>query len=592
MSRRAPCRCPGWALVLAMVAPAPGRVVRAQARPATENVGRQNSVPANPDTVVAGQVVSAADGHPIPNATLTLSLQPQRNRRREDPPVNPGQTATTDAEGRYRFPPQSPGRYHLRASAPGYLGALYLEHAGFSSAVVTGAGVPTDSLRFALVPEASLHGRVIDDTGEPVRAMLMLFRDTAGDEVPALPAGGDAAAPPMRRAGGAQADDDGVFQFTGLRPGRYYLAATATPWYAVHVRPQQDEEHLPYRTSVDPALDVAYPLTFYPHSTSEDGAVPITLKPGQRATANLRMEAEHSVSLTVQLPGDGTREGGAPPFPNLVRSVFGLEQPVASQGFSRDGQTITVLGIAPGQYRMRSYGRQPLAGQGGETTVDLSGGSATVAMPRATSATPSEVVLEVQSAGDALPAGLEVELQRASGFRGAAPLAAPVQQGAAKFSGIDAGTYRLRLQQGEGSTWNVSRLMVGGKVVPSRQLRVGEGTLRAAVLLSSYAPELDGVVHALDGKAHPGSLVLLVPAGKDSGEDLYRRDQSDLDGGFQFLNVLPGNYLLVAIDNGWQLNWRNPAALMPYLQHATPVVVPPSGPRTIALHEAATAQAR
>jgi hypothetical protein len=31
--------------------------------------------------------------------------------------------------------------------------------------------------------------------------------------------------------------------------------------------------------------------------------------------------------------------------------------------------------------------------------------------------------------------------------------------------------------------------------------------------------------------------------------------------------VLPGKYVVVAIENGWDLDWQNPAVLKPFLEH-------------------------
>ena len=131
---------------------------------------------------IAGRVVSSVDGHPLHNARVTLAPQ-LRTGRRAGPQAAPPLTALTDAEGRYRMAAPTAGRYTLRATAPGYLNSLYLQHEDFSSAVVTGTALPTDDLGFALVPEASLHGRILDDTGEPVRATVMLYRD-ASDSLP------------------------------------------------------------------------------------------------------------------------------------------------------------------------------------------------------------------------------------------------------------------------------------------------------------------------------------------------------------------------------------------------------------------------
>ena len=43
--------------------------------------------------------------------------------------------------------------------------------------------------------------------------------------------------------------------------------------------------------------------------------------------------------------------------------------------------------------------------------------------------------------------------------------------------------------------------------------------------------------------------------------DLFRRDQSDLDGTFTLQGIVPGRYTVLAIEGGWELDWseREPA---------------------------------
>jgi hypothetical protein len=41
--------------------------------------------------------------------------------------------------------------------------------------------------------------------------------------------------------------------------------------------------------------------------------------------------------------------------------------------------------------------------------------------------------------------------------------------------------------------------------------------------------------------------------------------------------VLPGTYTLIALENGWDLDWASPAALQPYLKNSTPVEVTGEG---------------
>jgi hypothetical protein len=47
-------------------------------------------------------------------------------------------------------------------------------------------------------------------------------------------------------------------------------------------------------------------------------------------------------------------------------------------------------------------------------------------------------------------------------------------------------------------------------------------------------------------------------------DDALRIDQSDSDGTFSLRNILPGKYWLMAIQDGWDLEWANPVVLQPF----------------------------
>jgi hypothetical protein len=68
-------------------------------------------------------------------------------------------------------------------------------------------------------------------------------------------------------------------------------------------------------------------------------------------------------------------------------------------------------------------------------------------------------------------------------------------------------------------------------------------------------------------------MVVLVPQDPEHNRDLFRRDQTDSDGSFNLVNILPGKYAVVAIENGWDLEWSNPGVLQKYLAASEPVQV-------------------
>ena len=60
-------------------------------------------------------------------------------------------------------------------------------------------------------------------------------------------------------------------------------------------------------------------------------------------------------------------------------------------------------------------------------------------------------------------------------------------------------------------------------------------------------------------------MVLLLPQDIQHSPGLIRRDQSDSDGTFTLTNIVPGQYTLVAIDGGDELEYSNASVIQPYL---------------------------
>ncbi len=58
---------------------------------------------------------------------------------------------------------------------------------------------------------------------------------------------------------------------------------------------------------------------------------------------------------------------------------------------------------------------------------------------------------------------------------------------------------------------------------------------------------------------------------------LFRRDQSDSDGTFTLRAVLPGDYRVVAVAEGWDLEWTNAAVLKSYLARGIKIRVEGGG---------------
>jgi hypothetical protein len=89
--------------------------------------------------------------------------------------------------------------------------------------------------------------------------------------------------------------------------------------------------------------------------------------------------------------------------------------------------------------------------------------------------------------------------------------------------------------------------------------------LRMDVMLADVLTRVTGLA-VKDGKGFPGAMVVLVPRNPAALSALVRRDQSDTDGTFNLRDVAPGQYTVIAIEDGWSLDWANPEVLGRYMK--------------------------
>jgi hypothetical protein len=83
-----------------------------------------------------------------------------------------------------------------------------------------------------------------------------------------------------------------------------------------------------------------------------------------------------------------------------------------------------------------------------------------------------------------------------------------------------------------------------------------------------------------------------TPKDPEANGELFRRDQSDLDGTFGLGTVIPGDYTIVAIENGWDLNWSQPGVIAHYVEHGKKITVPAGAQEPVHLTEPVEVQPR
>jgi hypothetical protein len=158
--------------------------------------------------------------------------------------------------------------------------------------------------------------------------------------------------------------------------------------------------------------------------------------------------------------------------------------------------------------------------------------------------------------------------------------------GSFSMPNIPPGEYEVALRNSSGL--EVTELRTNGAGVGGATLTVGSAPIDLGVVASPAAGPVSGFVER-DGKPSRGIFVLLVPADPHAPRAAWRTNQSDSDGSFVFAHVIPGEYSVIAIEQGWNIDWRRPEVIAPYLARAESLTVQP-GSRRVDLKDPVQAQ--
>ena len=522
---------------------------------------------------IAGTVVSRLDGHPLARARITV-------RDTKDP--QKFESLVTAEDGRFEFTGVPEGKYDLHGAKRGFIQASYDQHEQFSTAIVTGAGLDTESLVLRLAPTAIISGKVLDESGDPLRnATVTLYYDDHSSGVDQI-----------REYHGAQTDDQGSYEIPGVMPGTYFLSASARPWYAVHPNANPSDSPVNSRlagtanadtSSFDRALDVAYPVTYYSDVTDADSATPIPIGGGERLQIEVHLNPVPSLRLFFRVPENGAKQGISPR----------IEQPAfdGSTFLPNDGirmlspGLVEITGVPAGRYNVRLSGpgvAQQMKG------VDLTKNGEEIDTSKAEAL--SRVKVSVQVPGEATtPPQLVVGLRSGSrAFVGAQPFNA---KGDAELAQIPAGRYDV-LVWGASKPYSIAHISAEGAEVSGHSLTVAAGsTPSVSLTVVGGSLNVEGKAQRA-GKPFAGAMVVLVPKNPDGNRGLFRRDQSDLDGTFNLQNVVPGSYTVLAIENGWDLDWSQPGVIAAYANHGRTIEVGNHFGRAVKLPDAVEVQSK
>ena len=512
---------------------------------------------------IAGIVVSKTDGHSLARVRITLrdAKAPQKF-----------ESLVTSEGGKFEFNGVPAGKYDLHGAKRGFISASYDQHEQFSTAIVTGAGLETESLVLRLAPTAIISGKILDEAGDPVRhATVTLYRDDHSSGVDQI-----------TQFRGAQTDDQGAFEMASLLPGTYFLSANAKPWYATHPMSEHynlGTEQAPTqnldRLGLDRSLDVAYPVTYYPDVTDADSATPIPIRGGDRLQVEIHLNPVPALRLLFRVPN---RDKHIFVFPQLEQPAFDGSTFIQNDGTRPVSPgLVEITGVPAGHYNIRLNGPGMAAIQMNGVDLNKDGDE----IDTSTGEALSTVKVSVQANGEtALPPRLFVGLR--SAHRSMVGGQQVNDKGEAEFQQVPAGRYEPLLF-GSSTPYSVLHISAEGAEVTGHTITVTPGS-SPSVSLTVVGGSLSVEGTAKHGdKPFAGAMVVLVPKNPENNRDLFRRDQSDLDGTFSLGNVVPGSYTVLAIENGWDLDWSQPAVIAAYLKHGRPIQIgnPPGRPTNL-----------
>ena len=551
---------------------------------------------------IGGIIVDSLTGQPLSLAEVTLSPVTA---------LDDLQTFLTAPDGRFLFTNLTPGKYRLMAGRRGYSVQGFNQHEAYMTAIVAGPGQDSEHLRFRLAPSAVLTGAITDQWNEPVRdAEVVLFEQSWS-----------AGSRSFHVVNRATTNDLGQYRFAHLLPGIYAVGVMARPWWGGLVSQSFGNAGRPWVESVwgealpaqaltptpsvrsNPALDLVYPFTYFPNASSLSDASKLTLRPGVTETADVTLHQVPSIHLHVRMPpavhtqariqndasdGEQIDNVQSDPAPELevALDIGGESKPIQPLRTQIAPGLFEFSGIPSGEITVSVSGSQGESELARTHSLQLSANAELDLTPHGPLVDVSGIVLTQQDVAATQKEAIDqdIQVEKAPSFmlefrsrKNGESFKAPVSsKGEFSFasSALAPGTYEVGLA--DDPSMQVSSLEATGATVSHRTVEIPGGQpVKLTVHASEAKSSLNGFA-IKEGKPFAGAMILLVPQDADQNPTLFHRDQSDSDGSFTMAPIFPGRYTLLALENGWDLEWSNPAVLFNYLPNGVPIEVQPN----------------
>ncbi len=517
----------------------------------------QTEIPTKQKGSIKGRVVGD-DGQPMEGVQVNIWGIGEMNN---------SQSVTTDEEGNFIAEGLTQIPYRISAYAKGFIlppspaEARHIRIGEFANLSLVKGGVIT--------------GRVTNAQGEPVigvRTQVFRLRDAEGKKV---------AENNVFGYRNFKTDDRGMYRYYGLPAGKYLVSVGGRTRFNYGPSDVRDTDT----------------PTFYPSST-KDTAVEVSVNLGEEVpNVNIRYRGEKGASISGNVAGEGTEKAGVNDVIEITLLSYPNHTPLNATAvfLHRPSRSFALFGLADGDYELvantNGYGTDPeqklfvslprrvsIKGGNVENVILQLQALASVAGKIVVESVPEKPEKNIcKSERKSLPDEIVIKINQDVGDKEAPynpwsweNTSAPNDKGDISFRNLFAGHYFLTTQLPD-ETWYVKAITLPQQTttalvakanaatekapakidVGKHGLTVSAGEKRKDLLLTiaSGAASFSGKLVAAPNKTMPARMrIHLIPAEKDAADDLLRYAEYKIktDGAFQFANLAPGKYWLVA----------------------------------------------
>jgi Carboxypeptidase regulatory-like domain len=488
----------------------------------------QNQVPRAGVHVVSGTVTNSVTGMPIARALVELDAQTVSH-------------ILTDASGMFRFEGVPEGLATLEAQRPGFLQPSDVG-TEMRRSVSVEVSADVQGIVLKLVPQGELTGHVRSIQGAPIEDFPVRVYDRNIVDGRAH----------WRNAASLNSGENGDFGVFDMPAESVVVSAGPERW-----RPRPPG-----------AKHLGYPSAFYPNAQGLAAAGVITVTPGQQVQADFSLSQVPLFEISGEVTGLQETADTKVELCNDSGEALPLVQP-------HPGRHDFSAFVTEGRYTLRASAE--VEGQSWQATVPLSITSNMVGIRVVLGRRPP-IAVNVRNQSDANHNQKPNRLSAAVTLTSGAPSLNPLQfvarrmangdQTSMEIAGAEPGSYSVEISSYgtyvKSATSGSTDLLRDDLLVPE------DGVVAPIdIVLSDDGGQVAGSVKL--PKHDSSATVLLVPEAGSSKE--IRTVATEASGQFQFDEVRPGSFILLAFDHVEDLEFRNPDVLSSYLSSGTHVIV-------------------